>query len=61
MANLIFKYTGEAEELNREAKEINLTIGDDLTIMEYKTVVRRMASALGYTEKTINKAFGDEI
>ncbi len=41
----------------REASNIELTIPDDMTIFEYKTICMRMASALGYHYTTIEKAF----
>ena len=60
MAKLIFRYTDtELGEENREASEIELTVPDDMNITEYKTMCVRLASALGYTEKTIEKSFGD--
>lgn len=60
MGKLIFRYT-EADMLhdNREAAEIELTVPDDMNIHEYKTMCVRLASAMGYTEKTIEKSFGD--
>ena len=30
-----------------------------MTVNEYKVMCMRLASAIGYTEKTIDKAFGD--
>lgn len=60
MAKLIFRYTDtELGEENREASEIELTVPDDMNITEYKTMCVRLASTLGYTEKTIEKGFGD--
>jgi len=60
MAKLIFRYTEkDFIEDNREASEIELTVPDDMDIFEYKTMCVRLASALGYTEKTIEKGFGD--
>ena len=60
MAKLIFRYTdNELEGTNREASKIELTVPDDMNITEYKTMCVRLASALGYTEKTIEKSFGD--
>lgn len=41
----------------REASNIELTIPDDMTIFEYKTICIRMAAALGYHHTTIEKAF----
>jgi len=60
MAKLIFRYTEkEFIDNNREASEIELTVPDDMDIFEYKTMCVRLASTLGYTEKTIEKGFGD--
>lgn len=60
MAKLIFRYTEkEFIDNNREASEIELTVPDDMNIFEYKTMCVRLASTLGYTEKTIEKGFGD--
>lgn len=62
MAKLIFRYTDEdyISEV-REAKSVELEIPGDMDIHEYKVVCIRMAHALGYTESTITKAFGDLI
>lgn len=43
----------------REAFNIELTVPDDMTIYEYKVVCERMASAMGYTNSSIKKAFGE--
>lgn len=60
MGKLIFRYTeGDMIEFNREASEIELTVPDDMNIYEYKVMCVRLASALGYAEKTIQKGFGD--
>jgi hypothetical protein len=60
MAKLIFKYTeDEFIDNSREASEIEFTIADDLNIFEFKTICVRMASALGYHEESIKKAFGN--
>lgn len=53
MAKLIYDFGGDS----REAKVIEFTIPDDLDIYEFRTVCIRMASAMGYTNTTINKAF----
>lgn len=52
--------TFDNNEFNREASVIEFTIPDDLNIYEFKTVCIRMASAMGYTENTIKKAFGSD-
>ena len=59
MGKLIFRYTDELVEEIREAKEIELTVPDDMDIYEFKVMCVRMASALGYQEKSIQNAFGD--
>ena len=59
MGKLIFRYTDELVEDIREAKEIELTVPDDMDINEFKVMCVRMASAMGYQEKSIQKGFGD--
>ena len=59
MGKLIFRYTDELLEDNREAREIELTVPDDMDIHEFKVMCVRMASAMGYHENSITKAFGD--
>ena len=59
MGKLIFKYT--ETERNREASEISLTVPDDLNISEYKIMCIRMAHSMGFSEKTIQKEFGNLI
>jgi hypothetical protein len=56
MAILIYK---SEEPLNREAKNISFDVPDDMNIFEFKIMCVRMASALGYTDTTIKKAFSD--
>ena len=53
MAKLIYDFEGDS----REANVIEFTIPDDLNIYEFRTVCIRMASAMGYTDTTIKKAF----
>ena len=62
MGKLIFKYT-EADYIdnNRETSKIELTVPDDMDIHEYKVMCVRLASAMGYAEKSINNGFGDLI
>lgn len=43
----------------REAFNIELSVPDDMNIFEYKIVCERMASAMGYTDSSIKKAFGE--
>ena len=60
MGNLIFTYTDkDFVELNREANKVEFDVPDDMDINEYKVVCVRLASALGYSDKTIKKSFGD--
>ena len=60
MGKLIFTYTdNDFIENNREASKIELDVPDDMDINEYKIVCVRMASAIGYGNKSITKAFGD--
>lgn len=57
MAKLIFNIDNNNF---REASNIELTVPDDMDIWEYKIMCIRMASAMGYTESTIKRAFGEE-
>jgi len=59
MGKLIFRYTDELVETNREAKEIEFTVPDDMDIHEFKVMCVRLASAMGYHENSISKSFGD--
>lgn len=59
MGKLIFRYTDELVEEIREAKEIELTVPDDMDIHEFKVMCVRLASAMGYQEKSIQKGFGN--
>ena len=59
MAKLIFKYTDDLLEDCREASEIELTVPDDMDINEFKVMCVRLASAIGYQDKTIKNSFGD--
>lgn len=60
MGKLIFTYTDkDFIENNREANKVELDVPDDMDINEYKIVCVRMASAIGYGNKSIAKAFGD--
>jgi hypothetical protein len=60
MGKLIFTYTDkDFIEHNREASRIELDVPDDMDIQEYKVMCIRMASAIGYTNTTIKKSFGD--
>lgn len=55
----ILSYKSE-EPLNREATNISFDIPDDMNIYEFKIMCVRMASAMGYTDTTIKKAFGED-
>ena len=61
MGKLIFRYTDELVEANREAREIEFTVPDDMDMNEFKVMCVRMASAMGYHENSISKSFGDLI
>ena len=54
----ILSYKSE-EPLNREATNISFDMPDDMNIHEFKIMCVRLASAMGYTNTTIKKAFGD--
>ena len=59
MAKLIFKYTDDLLEDCREASEIEFKIPEDMDIHEFKVICVRLASAMGYNQKSIEKSFGD--
>ena len=59
MGKLIFRYTDELVEDIREAREIELTVPDDMDMNEFKVMCVRLASAMGYQEKSIQNSFGD--
>ena len=59
MGKLIFRYTDDLVEDNREAREIEFTVPDDMDIHEFKVMCVRMASAMGYQQISIEKSFGD--
>ena len=62
MGKLIFRYTeDELVEEMREAKEIELTVPDDMNIHEFKVICVRLASSMGFSDKSIVKSFGDLI
>ena len=62
MGKLIFTYTDkDFIENNREASKIEFDVPDDMDIHEYKVICVRLASAIGYGDKTIKKSFGDLI
>lgn len=47
------------EPLNREATHISFDVPDDMNIHEYKIMCVRMASAIGYHQNSIYRAFGE--
>ena len=47
------------DSYNREAKSISFDIADDLNINEFKIVCVRLAHAMGYHYKSIERTFGD--
>ena len=54
MAELIFRYTeDEGTSEIREAKEVKLSVPNDMNIDEFKVVCVRLAQSLGYQEKSI--------
>jgi|TARA_B110000483_G_C18118801_1_gene512728 hypothetical protein len=62
MGKLIFTYTDkDFIENNREVSKIEFDVPDDMNIHEYKVICVRLASAIGYGDKTIKKSFGDLI
>lgn len=62
MGKLIFTYTDKDYiEHNREVSKIELDVPDDMDIHEFKVICVRLASTIGYTNKSITKAFGDLI
>ena len=62
MGKLIFRYTDEEFlKIQREASKIEFDVNDDMDINEFKVMCVRLASAMGYHEKSIKRAFGDLI
>lgn len=57
MGKLIFNI--DDTEFSREASSVEFTVPDDMNIYEFKVMCIRLASALGYTNSSIKKAFGD--
>lgn len=44
---------------NKEASKITFEVDDDMDIHQYKVICMRMASAMGYSDKSIKASFGD--
>ena len=44
---------------NREASEISFDVPNDMNINEYKIICVRLAHAMGYHYKSIERCFGD--
>ncbi len=62
MGKLIFTYTDrDFIDNTREASRIEFDVPDDMDIQEYKVVCVRLAAAMGYSNTTIKKSFGDLI
>lgn len=59
MAKLIFKHT-DPDYIRecRESSEVELNVPDDMNIMEFKLVCKRLASAMGYHQTNIDSEFG---
>jgi hypothetical protein len=47
------------ETHNREASEISFDVPNDMNINEYKIICVRLAHAMGYHYKSIERCFGD--
>lgn len=56
-AILSFTIISNDDYENREASKIELTVPSDMTIWEYRTMCKRLASTIGYTNKSIESAF----
>lgn len=47
-------------EFNNEANRISFEFNDGIDAFEFKTICVRMASAMGYADSSIKRAFGSE-
>lgn len=56
-AILSFTIVSNDDYENREASKIELTVPSDMTIWEYRTICKRLASTIGYTDKSVESAF----
>jgi hypothetical protein len=46
---------------SREAQKIEFDLPRDITILEYKRICKRLALALGYSNKAVDEHFGKDI
>ena len=46
---------------SREAQKIEFDLPRDMTILEYKRICKRLALALGYSNKAVVEHFGKDI
>lgn len=62
MAKLIFKYDKDSDysKQNREVSEVQLNVPDELDIWEFKIIVKRLASSLGFADNSIQRCFGSD-
>ena len=56
MAKIIYQ---SDDSLNREANVISFDVPNDMNISEFKIVCVRLAHAMGYHYKSIEKVFGN--
>lgn len=56
MARLVYHID---DSYNREASEISFDVPNDMNINEYKIICVRLAHAMGYHYKSIERVFGD--
>jgi hypothetical protein len=55
------KLTYHRAQPSKEPQIIEFKISDNLTIKEYKRTCKRMALALGYSNKLVDEHFGKDI
>jgi|TARA_R110000744_G_scaffold151931_3_gene265653 hypothetical protein len=55
------KLTYHRTQASKEPQVIEFKISDDLTIKEYKRTCKRMALALGYSNKLVDEHFGKDL
>jgi hypothetical protein len=56
MAKIVYHIS---DSYNREASEISFDVPNDMNINEYKIICVRLAHAMGYHYKSIEKVFGN--